>query len=226
MRCSTRSNGNDVTRRRGKPGRSHPVPRSGCVGQGLLSARARENRTAIKKDVTHKFMKRFQLALAAAVVASFAVWTPSPAQAYPVMMCTVSDEVVTGGEDVTVTAQVTPDTDSQWTLSYDGQIRNRTGNPVTATFDTDEVDEPTQTTVTATVTTEAGDSSTCTGNIVLLPRDGDSDGDGGDGGGGGDGDNGGLLPNTGGERLAWLIVGATLVLVGGGVVLASRRRDA
>jgi LPXTG-motif cell wall-anchored protein len=80
------------------------------------------------------------------------------------------------------------------------------------------------------------------GRQVLLPEDddgdddddgdgdgdGDDDGDGdGDGDGGGDGgDNGGLLPNTGGERLAWLIIGAMLVMVGGGVVVASRRRDA
>ena len=73
---------------------------------------------------------------------------------------------------------------------------------------------------------------------TLLPEDdddddddGDGDGDGDvdgddDGNGGGDGDNGGLLPNTGGERLAWLIIGGMLVLVGGGVVVASRRRDA
>ena len=51
--------------------------------------------------------------------------------------------------------------------------------------------------------------------------DGDDDDDDGDGDGG-DGDNGGLLPNTGGERLAWLIIGGLLVLVGGGVVVASR----
>jgi LPXTG-motif cell wall-anchored protein len=144
------------------------------------------------------------------------------------MTCTVSDRVVTGGEDVTVTAEASPNVASTWTLTYDGQTRNRSGNPVTATFDTDEVDEPTQTTVTATVTQDGG-SITCNGTIVLLPRDGD-DGDGddgdGDGNGGGGGDNGGLLPNTGGERLLWLIVGTILVVTGGGVVVASRRREA
>ena len=94
----------------------------------------------------------------------------------------------------------------------------------------------------ATVETSAEGSGTQT----LLPRDdddgdddgddgdgdddgdddGDGDGDGDDDGDGNGGDNGGLLPNTGGERLAWLIIGAMLVLVGGGVYMASRQRDA
>jgi LPXTG-motif cell wall-anchored protein len=77
----------------------------------------------------------------------------------------------------------------------------------------------------ATVETSAEGS----GVQTLLPEDDDDDDDDGDGdddgNGGGDGDNGGLLPNTGGERLAWLIIGAMLVLVGGGVVMASRRRE-
>ncbi len=83
-----------------------------------------------------------------------------------------------------------------------------------------------------TATQTAGDVGTQT----LLPEDDDDDGDddgdgdgdddGDDDGNGGGGDNGGLLPNTGGERLAWLIIGGMLVLVGGGVVVASRRRDA
>jgi LPXTG-motif cell wall-anchored protein len=140
------------------------------------------------------------------------------------MTCTVSDRVVTGGEDVTVTAQSSSAVAATWTLTYEGQNRNRSGNPVSATFDTDEVDEPTQTIVTATVT-QGGNSATCNGTVVLLPRDGDGDGD-GDGNGGGSGDNGGLLPNTGGERLVWLIIGGILVLAGGGVVVASRRREA
>ena len=196
--------------------------------KAILRVQHGQPSSAVNKERDQNLMKRLQLALAGAVVATLTVLAPSPAQAYPTMMCTVSDRVVTGGEDVTVTAQASPDTDSTtWTLSYEGQNRSRSGNPVTATFDTDEVDEPTQTTVTATVTNQAGDSSTCTGVIVLLPRDSDDDDEGdGDGDGGGSGDNGSLLPNTGGERLIWLIIGAMLVLVGGGVVATSRRRDA
>jgi LPXTG-motif cell wall-anchored protein len=66
--------------------------------------------------------------------------------------------------------------------------------------------------------------ATGTGTQTLLPLDDDDDDDGN--GGGDDGDGGGILPNTGGERLAWLVIGGMLVLVGAGVVVASRRRDA
>jgi len=182
-------------------------------------------------------MKTLRLTLAAAVISAIAFLAPVPAsaQGYQGLSCTVSDHLVTGGDDVTVEAEALPDNDdATWTLEYDGQSEDRSGNPVSATFETDEVDDPTQTTVTATVTLN-GQSTECTGSIFLTPEDddddgdddGDGDGDGDDdGGGGGDGDGGGLLPNTGGERLAWLIIGAMLVLVGGGVVVASRRRDA
>jgi LPXTG-motif cell wall-anchored protein len=71
--------------------------------------------------------------------------------------------------------------------------------------------------------TQEGNSSPCTGTITLLPVDDDDDDD---GDGDGDGDGGGILPNTGGERLMWLLVGALLVLVGSATVVASRRRHA
>lgn len=70
-------------------------------------------------------------------------------------------------------------------------------------------------------------TATGTGTQTLLPVGDDNDDDDDDGNGGGDnGDGGGILPNTGGERLAWLVIGGMLVLVGAGVVVASRRRDA
>ncbi len=172
-------------------------------------------------------MKTLRLTLAAAVISTLAILAPVPAsaQGYQGLTCSVSDHVVTGGEDVTVTATANPDVSSSWTLEYDGQTANRSGNPVSATFDTDEVDETTQTIVTATVTQD-GQTAECTGSIFLRPSDGDDDDGDGDGDGDGNGDGGGILPNTGGERLAWLIIGLMLVLVGGGVVVASRRRDA
>lgn len=65
-----------------------------------------------------------------------------------------------------------------------------------------------------------------TGAVTLLPRHhGKSDGDGKDHGNGHDDDDdggNGHLPNTGGERLLWLIL-AVLLLVGGGVTVASAR---
>lgn len=168
-------------------------------------------------------MKTLRLALAVAVVATFSVLASSPAGAYPGLECMVSNVKVIGGEDATVTASVDPAVSSDFTLHYQNQVHNDNGVTTTsATFDTHKVDHETETTVTGTVT-QNGNTSPCTGTITLLPRHGDGDDD---GNGDGDGDEGGLLPNTGGERLAWLIIGAMLVLVGGGVVVASRRRDA
>lgn len=168
-------------------------------------------------------MNRLRVALAAAVVAVLAVAVPSPVQAYPGSTCTVSDVTVVGGEDATVTASVDPPIDSEFELTYQGQVHTDSGvTSTTATFDTPEVDETTETTVFATVS-EGGDTTPCTGTITLTPVGGDDDDDDGNGGGD-DGDGGGILPNTGGERLAWLIIGILLVLVGGGVTMASRRR--
>lgn len=41
-----------------------------------------------------------------------------------------------------------------------------------------------------------------------------------------DDDDNGNLPNTGGERLAWLVIGLLLVAAGSTVVVSSRKRDA
>jgi LPXTG-motif cell wall-anchored protein len=173
------------------------------------------------------------LALAGAVVAFLTLLAPSAAQAYPVLMCSIGDVDVIGGEDATVTATINSQAPSNFTLTYKGQVHTDNGvTSTTATFHTVAVSDITETTVFATVT-QGGATVPCTGTITLHPRDddgdGDPDGDGdgdGDGNGGGGGDNGGLLPNTGGERLAWLIIGGMLVVAGGGVVVASRRRDA
>jgi LPXTG-motif cell wall-anchored protein len=205
-------------------------------------------------------MKKLRLALAVAVVAFFAVLTPSPAQAYPGVTVIVSEATVVGGDDIIISAEVDPDVNCQWTLTFLGETRTGSGFEITETFETPEVDdEETRDAVAictynddeldsmggggagslgtsiVTATQTAGDVGTQT----LLPEDDDDDGDDdgdsdsdddgdddGDDGNGGGGDNGGLLPNTGGERLAWLIIGGMLVLVGGGVVVASRRRDA
>jgi LPXTG-motif cell wall-anchored protein len=184
-------------------------------------------------------MERLRLALGVAIVAVLTVLAPSPAQAYPNFTCTVTDVSVVGGDVAEVTASVNPALASDFELIYQSQVHTDEGvTTTTAHFETIEVDDPTNTTVFVTVERD-GSSVPCSGTIRLLPRDGDgdsdsdsdsdSDGDGdgdGDGNGGGGGDNGGFLPNTGGERLAWLIIGAILVLVGSAAVVASRRRDA
>ena len=203
-------------------------------------------------------MKTVRLAVATAVVALLALMAPSPVQAYPALTVTVSESTVTGGDDITITAVVSPAVDCEsWSLTFLGDTRTGSGSSITETFDTPEVDETEHHDAVATCTwddphpgpqdeaapsvtgsgsvgslgTAVGASlvtelvtATGTGTQTLLPLDGGDDDD--DGNGGGDGDGGGILPNTGGERLAWLVIGAMLVLVGGGVVLASRRRDA
>lgn len=141
-----------------------------------------------------------------------------------------------------------------WELTFLGEERSAgSGSSISETFSTPEVNETEEHDAVATCFYDDGTnalggggsrtvgaslatvetSATGTGVQTLLPRDGDGDGDEDgdgdgdeDGDGDGDGDNGGLLPNTGGERLAWLIIGAMLVLVGGGVYMASRQRDA
>lgn len=198
-------------------------------------------------------MKRLRLPLAMALAAALAMLTASPAQTlptqYPGFRVIVSNEVVVGGEEATVTARTDPEFDCEsWIFEYRGETETDGPGPTaSATFDTREVDDVEVDPVTATCIVGHNDalgaggvsslgtsfvtehqSVSGTGSITLLPEDedgdddGDDDGDGGDG----DGDDGGLLPNTGGERLLWLLIGTLLVLVGGGVIVSSRRRDA
>jgi LPXTG-motif cell wall-anchored protein len=203
-------------------------------------------------------MKILRLATAAAVGAFLAVLAPLPAQAYEGVDVYVTDRTVVGGNSVSITAHVAPPgiTCTTFTLTYDGVTKTATNtNSITRTFDTDEVDEETDTTAFATCNFDDGQLSSAslgggglgslgtlvaapqessgTGTITLLPDgdgDGDSDGDegddDGDDNGGGDGDDNGGLPDTGGERLTWLLIGSVLVLAGAGTVFAARRRNA
>lgn len=193
-------------------------------------------------------MKTVRLALAAAVIAFMTVVAPTPAQAYPGVTVTVSEDTVVGGTDITITATVDPSSiDCNWSLTFLGDTRTGSGNSITETFSTPEVDHVEHHEAVATCSFDNGVPSasgsggtgslgtstsvvsaivtaTGSGTQTLLPRGGGDDDD--DEGGDGDGDNGGILPNTGGERLLWLIIGGLLIMTGGGVVMASRRRDA
>ena len=123
-------------------------------------------------------MPRLRLTLAVAIISSLTVLAPSPAQAYPVFTCSISDVRVVGGEDATVTATIDPETDVDFRLFYRGQVHTDNGvTSTTATFETREVDESTRTTVRGFATLDDGSTVPCTGTIRLLPRDDDDDDD-------------------------------------------------
>jgi LPXTG-motif cell wall-anchored protein len=188
-------------------------------------------------------MKTVRLAVAAALVALFAFVATSPAQAYPVVTVTVTDDTLIGGGTATITATVHPPINCDWEMTYLGQTATGSGTSITADFDTRVVSHTEHDPVFATCTYDdtelpsgapaaggsagslgtslvaATQTATGEGTITLLPRHRHHHHH-------GHGNGGGILPNTGGERLAWLVIGGLLVLVGGGVVVASRRRDA
>lgn len=167
-------------------------------------------------------MKTVRLALATAIMGAASLFAAtSPAQAadpvYPPITCviSVSSDRLVGGGSFTATATVTNATTSASTsLTYRGVTKTDDDSSVQATFETPVVTKVTITTVRASASAN-GQTCTASADITLLPKGGVSPGD-----------KGGILPNTGGERLAWLIVGGLLVLVGGGAVVASRRREA
>jgi LPXTG-motif cell wall-anchored protein len=173
-------------------------------------------------------MKSVRTALAVMVVAALAILVPSsPAQAYPDVTVSVSTRTIVGGNDMTITATVNGVSSCAWQLTYRGETATAdSGGSITAVFDTPKVDKVTKNIATATCTVDDGTGGggeavaalqTVEGSAeqTLLPLSSGNEGDGG-----------GLLPNTGGERLAWLVVGGFLVLIGGATVVASRRRDA
>ena len=165
-------------------------------------------------------MTTLRLAIATSMAAAFVVFVQTPAQAYPVGACSigVSDSTPTEGEEFTVTVTATPEEGgTDFTADYEGQSDSGSGTSFTTEFEAVDGEEL----IEATATRE-GVTVRCS-ITVNVDEDGDDDGDGD--GGDGDGDNGGLLPDTGGERLLWLLIGGLLVLVGGGVVLSSRRRE-
>jgi LPXTG-motif cell wall-anchored protein len=184
-------------------------------------------------------MKTVRLALATAVVAAaalFAATSPAQAAYSAIIELTVSPNPLVGGGNITATATTQPTTDcDEISITYEGETVTGTGSTLTHVFDTKVVDKVTETLATATCIydddqfkTAAAGGALKLGSVLvadtqethdsvivtLLPKSGEKP------------DDGGILPNTGGERLAWLVIGGLLVLVGGGVVIASRRRSA
>lgn len=193
--------------------------------------------------------------LASGLVAAFLVLSPATvAQANypgPVITIDVGGGVFYGGDPVPVTA-TSSTVDCTWnlTLAINGESANGPlSTSFSHTFGSPVVSEVTQTSVTATcvyddglgpasftgdseaaavpafytpgtgVTVQTAERTTSvTAAVTLLPREaGDGDGD----------ENaGGLLPGTGGASLWILLAGAALLVIGGAVTVAARRRSA
>lgn len=169
-------------------------------------------------------MKKVLLVATAMFVAVLATVAIAPsASAYPELTCnlTVNAQTVTEGESFTATATaaaVESDAraaaegdDISWVMTFHGETRTGNGATFSATFTAPDVEDTTDFTLTATATSPAG---TCTRSvdITVLPSGTVVE------------PPGGGLPNAGGPRLAFLIVGAALVLAGTGAVVTARRR--
>lgn len=168
-------------------------------------------------------MKKLALLCITALGAALLVLGSAPAaSAYPELTCTVSvdRQTVSPGDEFTVTGdnkvvdngQVV-ESDVTWTFTFNGVTKKRTGAIASATFTAPDVTKTRDFTLTARSASPQGNCErdlviTVLGAQVAGPTPG-----------------GGLLPNTGGPMF-WLLVGAlALLLVGGGTVVATRRRD-
>ncbi|WP_456695786.1 LPXTG cell wall anchor domain-containing protein [Aeromicrobium sp. P5_D10] len=192
-------------------------------------------------------MKNLRLAAAASVAVAVSVLSAHSAQAYPdspnVTIAIPSSDLV-GGNTFTFTASA--DVDCDWTVTYkDGRAagvpadQTGSGKSVSGSYDTKAVSKTFRSPITATCaydanasgsSTSAGknDTASASATVTLLPvgSTGDGDSDAGTGNGeGGSEDGNGILPDTGGSNLWILVAGGALVLVGGGAVIASRRRQ-
>ena len=172
-------------------------------------------------------MLKFRLAAIAVLVAVFGLLSVSSASAQ-YAPCSIEldvdpDELEGEGS---VDGEASSDVPGEWTASNDfnGQTDNGSGDTFNFSFSFPEVDDETEVTITVTLVRE--DQITCVASetITLQPEDEDDDDD-GDGDGDGDEDKNGGLPDTGGSDRTTILAGLTLVLVGGGVVYLSRRRN-
>lgn len=176
-------------------------------------------------------MKKLRLAAVAAIMGAAALFAGAPAQAsaYPdVVVVLTADSPVIGGKTVNFSVTTTAGTiECDWTVTWsdgvasgENDTRTSSGRPTSfsGSFESKVVSSSTPTTMTATCVYDdaqiAQNATPDSVTVVLLPRGGDDDDD----------DNG-ALPDTGGSNLAWLFIGGALVLAGGGVTYAARRRQ-
>lgn len=192
-------------------------------------------------------MFKLRLVAAAAIACAVTLLSSGAAQAYPDcgISLSLNNATLVGGGTFTYTADAGT-VDCDWTVTYRDKVKKASGTSVSGSFKTPAVNKKTTSTITAECTHEATESSaavepsdsadvtpafysatpsdavqaadvTCpvTAKVTLLPA-GLADN--------GDANSNGLLPNTGGASFWILLLGAALVLGGGGVTYASRRR--
>jgi hypothetical protein len=166
----------------------------------------------------------------------------SPAMAYPDVECHITDPGrACEGEPLSLTATVDPAVDcTTISITWNGITRSGTGSTLSATFPTHkgDADRPAlrRDSVSCTYmdTAQNGTQSPRTvsavGTVVITDcddvrnnRDNDNDDSDDSDDSDEDDDNGGL-PNTGGERMIWLLVGLVLI-AGGAATVASARGD-
>lgn len=196
-------------------------------------------------------MNKLRLLAVAVIMSAFAMFASAPAQAYPdVVVVLTADSSVVGGKTVHFTADTTAhNVQCDWTVTWtDGvgagedPVRTGQGLSLKGTFKSKVVTSSTATTMkveclyddavapvvakistsnTVTPAIYTGKATTLQAKIVpaapasaivtLLPA-GSSVAD-------------AELPDTGGTNLSWLLIGGVLVVAGGGVTYAARRRQ-
>lgn len=196
-------------------------------------------------------MFKIRLAAAGAFAGAMTLLVSGAAQGVVYPDCgiplTLTGATVTGGESFKFTASA-GDTDCDWTVTYKSQSKSGSGTSISGTFSTDVVSKKSTDRIVATCVREvpgtasgpapttstevtealfttgpsaalqaATASCPVTANVTLLPQ-GLAPED--------DTDDNGVLPDTGGSSFWVLLVGVGLVLTGGGLTYATRRRGA
>jgi len=178
-------------------------------------------------------MRRLGLGVVVAVALGLTAWLgAAPAVAYPDVTCHITDPgEACGGDPLTLHATVDPAVDcTDISITWRGMSRHGTGSSLTAVFPTKKTKKKLHETdtVSCTYTDPGGTVHTvsATGRVIIFACNHHKNGNGhhGDDDDDDDGNGHGHLPNTGGERLLWLII-AGLLLVGGGVTVASARNE-
>ena len=170
-------------------------------------------------------MLKFRLATVAILVAVFGLISVSSASAQ-YAPCSIELDVDPDSLEGagSVDGEASSDVPGEWSASNDfnGQTDNGSGNTFNFSFSFPEVDDETEVTISVLLVRE--DQVTCTASETIT-LGGEDDDDDGDGDGDGDEDKNGGLPDTGGSNQAAILAGIVLILVGGGTVYLSRRRN-
>jgi LPXTG-motif cell wall-anchored protein len=169
-------------------------------------------------------MLKFRLAAVATLVAVFGLVSVSPASAQ-YAPCSVTLDVDPNSLEGSgsVDGHATSDLPGSWTASNDfnGQTDNGSGDTFDFSFSFPKVNHKTD--VTISVLLVRDDNVTCEANeTITLRPEGDDDDDDDDGDGK---DKNGALPDTGGSDQGVIGAGLTLLLIGGGALFLSRRRN-